>query len=370
MTGTVLDGEIDVAFIRTDGETVTTFGAFDMVAYSAEIRHCLAETLDAAREWGFDGPEPAIFGRAERLLTRAQALAVQRVAADAGLPLAELAAVGFHGQTVLHRAPAPGRKGATRQLGDGASMARTLGVPVVFDFRAADVAAGGQGAPLAASYHRALLDGLGAGPETAVLTLGGVGNLTWSDAAGRLFAFDTGPANAPVNDWIARHGLGEMDRDGALARAGAVDEARLTRLLAHPYLTAPFPKSLDRFDFGAGMADGLSPADGAATLTAFAGACVGRALDLLPARPRQLIVCGGGRHNPALVDAVARRAGVTPRPAEDAGWRGDAVEAECFAFLAMRRLRGLPISFPETTGVPEPMTGGRLAQPDGPVPAP
>lgn len=241
-------------------------------------------------------------------------------------------------------------------------MARILGVPVACDFRSADVAAGGQGAPLAAIYHQALLRGLGATGDIAVLNLGGVANVTWWDGAGRLVAFDAGPANAPINDWVKAKGLGEMDRNGALALAGTVDEARLARLLQHPYLSAPYPKSLDRFDFLASMAEGLDPAGGAATLTAFTTGAVGKALDLLPQRPKRLIVCGGGRHNPAIMAMLARRAGVEAIPAEAVGWRGDAIEAECFAFLAVRVLRGLPISFPTTTGVPAPMTGGRIAQ--------
>ncbi|WP_306118898.1 MULTISPECIES: anhydro-N-acetylmuramic acid kinase [unclassified Roseitalea] len=363
MTGTVLDGNIDVALIRTDGERVAAFGAYTLAPYPQSIRDLLERTLDAARAWNFEGPEPAIFAEAERALTIAQADAVAALVDEAGLALTEIAAVGFHGQTVLHRAPTAARKGATRQLGDGALMAEKLGVPVVFDFRSVDMAAGGQGAPLSAAYHAALLGALGAGPQTAVLNLGGVANVSWTDGAGRLIAFDTGPANAPINDWVKAQGLGPMDHDGALARAGTVDEARLAELLDHPYLAAPFPKSLDRFDFAMGMAEGCSPEDGAALLTAFSAAAVGKGLDLLPVRPSRLIVCGGGRRNPALMAALAVRASVEAVPAEAVGWRGDAIEAECFAFLAMRHLAGLPLSFPETTGVPEPLCGGRLAQP-------
>ncbi len=202
---------------------------------------------------------------------------------------------------MLHRAPQPGRLGATRQLGDGELMHRLLGVKVAYDFRSADVRAGGQGAPLAAIYHQALLRRLGAHGDIAVLNLGGVANITWWDGADRLIAFDTGPASAPLNDFVKGLGLGDMDRDGALAFQGKVDEARLEKLLAHPYLHAPYPKSLDRFDFPASMADGLSAADGAATLTAFTASAVGKGLDLLPQRPNKLVVCGGGRHNPAIM---------------------------------------------------------------------
>ncbi len=363
MTGTVLDGNIDVALLKTDGETIDTFGAYTLAPYSTETRRLLEETLRQARRWNFEGPEPEIFRQAEEALTRSQAEAVRQLVQQAGLAMGEIGIVGFHGQTVLHRAPANGRLGATRQLGDGHLMAKILGTRVAFDFRSADVRAGGQGAPLAAIYHAALLRGIDRTGDTAILNLGGVGNITWWDGADLLVAFDTGPANAPLNDFVKSHGLGEMDRDGALAATGRVDEERLARLLEHSYLNAPYPKSLDRFDFTSAMADGLSPADGAATLSAFTASAVGKALDLLPHRPKRLIVSGGGRHNPTIMGMLKERAKVEAVSADHFGWRGDAVEAECFAFLAVRVLSGLPISFPTTTGVAEPLTGGRLAAP-------
>lgn len=361
MTGTVLDGNIDVALLHTDGERVERFGAYTLAPYDQAVRDLLEETLAEARNWNFEGPEPEIFGRAEDTLTRAQSAAVADLVTDAGLSLSDIGVVGFHGQTVLHRAPQPGRLGATRQLGDGELMAKLLGTKVAYDFRSADVRAGGQGAPLAAAYHSALLKGVAQDGSAAILNLGGVGNVTWSDGKGHVVAFDTGPANAPINDWIKQHGLGDMDRDGLIAASGHVNEERLAKLLQHPYLAARFPKSLDRFDFGASMADGLSLEDGAATLTAFTASAVGKALDLLPQRPERLFVSGGGRHNPTLMRMLAKLARVDAQPAETLGWRGDAVEAECFAFLAVRVLRNMPISFPTTTGAPEPMTGGRLA---------
>ena len=361
MTGTVLDGNIDVALLKTDGEQITEFGPYTLSPYPDSIRRLLEETLAQARKWNFAPDDPAIFAEAEAALTRAQSAAVQAHVEASGLTMADIGIVGFHGQSVLHRAPQPGRIGATRQLGDGALMSDLLGVKVAYDFRSADVRAGGQGAPLAAIYHQALLRGLGTHGEVAVLNLGGVANVTYWDGGETLIAFDTGPANAPLNDFMKARGLGEMDRDGALARSGTVDERRLAELLKHPYLSAPPPKSLDRFDFTAAMAEGLDPATGAATLTAFTAAAVGRGLDLLPTRPTKLVVCGGGRHNPLIMEMLKSRAGVEAVPAEAVGWRGDAVEAECFGFLAARVIRGLPISFPATTGVPYPLTGGQVA---------
>lgn len=361
MTGTVLDGNIDVALLKTDGETIAEFGRYTLAPYDRSVRDLLEETLAQARRWNFDGEEPAIFAEAEDTLTRAQTQAVLNLVEDAGLSMSEIGIVGFHGQTVLHRAPQLGIRGATRQLGNGRLMAELLGTKVAYDFRSADVRAGGQGAPLAAVYHAALLKSAVQNGSAAVLNLGGVANITWSDGQDVLVAFDTGPANAPINDWMKSHGLGDMDVDGQTAAAGRVNEARLAELLRHPYLTAAYPKSLDRFDFGAAMAEGLDVADGAATLTAFTASAVGKALDLLPQRPHKIFVSGGGRHNPTLMRMLAERGRIEVLPAETLGWRGDAVEAECFAFLAVRVLRNLPISFPTTTGAPAPMTGGRLA---------
>lgn len=361
MTGTVLDGNIDVALLKTDGETIDTFGAYTLAPYPPEIRTLLEETLAQARVWNFEGPDPAIFREAEQALTKAQSYAVRELVESTGLTMADIGIVGFHGQSVLHRAPTKDRLGDTRQLGDGELMASILGTKVAYDFRSADVRAGGQGAPLAAAYHSALLRGVDTSGDTAVLNLGGVANITWWDGRDLMIAFDTGPANAPLNDFIKARGLGEMDRNGALGASGKVDEERLAKLLEHPYLTAPYPKSLDRFDFTAAMADGLDDAAGAATLSAFTASAVGKALDLLPHRPKRLIVSGGGRHNPTIMSMLENRAGVKAVSADTLGWRGDAVEAECFAFLAVRVLRGLPISFPTTTGAPRPLQGGRLA---------
>ena len=216
MTGTVLDGNIDVALVRTDGETVQEFGPWILAPYPPDIRPVLAQALADAAAWQFSGPDPAIFRQAEDALTRAQSAAVTQFLAECGLSPADIAVIGFHGQTVLHRPPQPGRIGDTRQLGDGALMAAMTGIDVVHDFRTADVRAGGQGAPLSASYHAALLRSLGAPASTAVLNLGGVANLTWRGTDGSLAAFDTGPANAPINDWVERATGNGMDREGAL----------------------------------------------------------------------------------------------------------------------------------------------------------
>ena len=240
MTGTVLDGNIDIALLRTDGETIAELGPWTLADYEPKTQALLSAALLAALEWQFNGTEPPVFAQAEAALTRAQSHAVLDFLREQGISPADVAAIGFHGQTVLHRAPRPGRRGDTRQLGDGALMAALTGIDVVYDFRTADVRAGGQGAPLSASYHAALLRRMDSARDMAVLNLGGVANITAVAADGGLSAFDTGPANAPVNDWVQRATGRRMDTDGLLARSGRVDEARLSQLLAHPYLSAAF----------------------------------------------------------------------------------------------------------------------------------
>ncbi|MFK7891759.1 MAG: anhydro-N-acetylmuramic acid kinase [Granulosicoccus sp.] len=367
MTGTVLDGNIDVALLKSDGHRIGTFGHYTLAPYKPATVELLRCCVEAAQTWQFDGSEPPVFSEAEKLLTLEQGDAVCQLVERAGLTMGDIGVIGFHGQTVLHRPPATGHdgriQGKTRQLGDGQLMSRQLGATVVSDFRRADMLSGGQGAPLSAAYHRALLQELPSIGSTAVLNLGGVGNLTWWDGADQLLAFDTGPANAPINDFVQQMGQGDMDRDGRLAAIGMVDEAQLATLLEHPYFTARYPKSLDRFDFSWRMAEGLSAEDGAALLTAFSAAAVGKALDLLPERPQRLIVCGGGRHNPCLMQALEDRTSAVVVPAEDVGWRGDAIEAECFAFLAVRVLKQLPTSFPQTTGASRPVCGGTISRP-------
>jgi anhydro-N-acetylmuramic acid kinase len=368
MTGTVLDGYIDVALLKSDGEQIEEFGHYSLEPYPEGIVELLKETLQVALEWQFKGQEPAIFARTEQCITEEQSKAVSNVLRCNGLKPEDISVIGFHGQSVLHRAATDGAPGRTRQLGDGQQMAELLGIPVAWDFRSADVAAGGQGAPLAPVYHKALLERALSENKVkantaAVLNLGGVANISWFDENNQIVAFDTGPANAPINDWVARHTSMSMDDKGRYAAAGQLPEARLTELLEHPYLSAAYPKSLDRFDFSASMAEGLNLEDGACLLTAFSASAVGKALDMLPSRPSLLVLCGGGRHNPSLVSAIEKLAHVNVVDADDIGWRGDAIEAECFAFLAERVVRGLPLSFPSTTGVRSPCVGGRVSFP-------
>lgn len=345
MSGTSMDG-IDVAAIETDGERVTWTAAALTVPYPAELRTALARAIRQ--------PEGA-FADLERDLTDRHVAAVRRYLGTLPADHRTMDVIGFHGHTLVHR---PERR-FTRQLGDGLRMARALGVDTVFDFRSTDVAAGGEGAPLAPVYHRALARGT---DQPAVfVNIGGVSNITYVDGDVML-AFDTGPGNALVDDWVSARTSQPYDAGGALAARGTVDEGIVDRLLDHPYFARKPPKSLDRQDFSSELAAGLSLEDGAATLTAFTARAIARSAEHLPRPPAQWLVTGGGRHNLTLMGMLDRALGGRVRPIEAIGADGDGLEAQAFAFMAVRTLRGLPISFPETTGVPAPMVGGRLAR--------
>jgi len=321
MTGTVLDGNIDVALLKTNGVEIVDVGGYCLSPYTATTVSLLREAVEQAQEWQFGDVEPDVFAEATQRLTMEQGQAVQSLLQDSGLSTDDIGVVGFHGQTVLHRPPQKNRLGQTRQLGDGKLMAQALGIPVVNDFRSEDMRLGGHGAPLCGIYHQALLRPLSASGDIAVLNLGGIGNVSWWDGGDRLIAFDTGPANAPINDFVRQCGAGTMDVDGQFAAKGSVNEAMLRHNLAHEYFNKAYPKSLDRFDFTASMAEGETLENGVALLTAFSAACVGKALDLLPSRPTKLIVCGGGRHNLSLLKALSHYAGVEVSTAEAYGWR-------------------------------------------------
>jgi len=363
MTGTSLDA-VDMAVLDTDGETITAFGPAGERKLDPETRALVEAAIVAGRTWAWGAPPPAAFGLAARAVAQAHLAAARGFLADQGLTAADLDLVGVHGQTVLHEPPTPTRaEGRTVQLIDAALVARGLGLPVAYDFRTADVAAGGQGAPLAPVYHAALVRHAGFDGPVAVLNLGGVGNVTLVDPTSELEAYDTGPANGMIDLWVQSRTAARQDEDGRLARAGRVDDGVLLDYLAHNYFAARGPRSLDRFDFSLDPVAHLSLEDGAATLTAFAAEAVALGVAGLGVRPRRVIVCGGGRHNPALMDAIRTRMDIPVDPAESVGWRGDSIEAEAFAYLAARTANALPISFPHTTGVPTPLAGGRIVRP-------
>ncbi|MBO9410489.1 MULTISPECIES: anhydro-N-acetylmuramic acid kinase [unclassified Ruegeria] len=346
MSGTSLDG-VDTAVVETDGVRILGFGPSGYRAYSDAERAVLRAALG---QWY--GPD---VDAAAELVTVAHAEALSE--------FDEIDLIGFHGQTLAHE---PRGRG-TLQVGDGDGLTQALGVPVVWDFRSDDVAMGGEGAPLAPFFHFACAKWIGATEPLCFLNLGGVGNLTYVDpsfdgpeAPGALLAFDTGPANAPVDDLMqARLGL-PMDRDGALARQGSVEAGALELFLSEPFFNKMPPKSLDRNDFAEmiRLVQELSDADAVATLTGMCAAGVMQGMEHCPKPPARVLVTGGGRRNPVLMDMLRAGLDCAVEPVEAVGLDGDMLEAQAFAYLAVRVARGLPTSCPGTTGVSALVGGG------------
>lgn len=353
MSGTSLDG-VDAALIETNGDEVRRTGHFVSIPYDAALRERMRDCF---------GNRSAT--NAEHVvaddLTKVHVDAVNMLLAKAGVAAGDVAVIGFHGQTVFHE-PA---SGITRQIGTPYMLTEETGIPVVADFRLADVAAGGEGAPLAPVYHAALIKSAGIDRPVAVLNIGGVSNVTWIGRDEELLAFDCGPGNARLDDWVLRHAGQAFDRDGALAASGRADPMVEINFLEDAYFDRLPPKSLDREDMAARIdgliaGAGLGVADGAATLAQCSVAAIVAGVNHLPEAPTQWFVCGGGRHNRFMMDQLAIRLGVPVQSVDVLDWDGDAVEAECFGYLAVRHLYDLPLSFPGTTGVKEPCCGGRL----------
>jgi anhydro-N-acetylmuramic acid kinase len=358
MSGTSLDG-VDVALVETDGETVTRLGPVGYRAYPNEERLLLQRALGAAAVLTDRRERPDALREAESLVTGAHFQAIEAFLREHGIAREKIDVVGFHGQTVLHR---PASR-LTIQLGDGPLLARQLRIPVVYDFRAADVAAGGEGAPLVPVFHRALARALDEPRPIAVLNIGGVGNVTFLDGEADPIAFDTGPGNAPIDEIVLGRTGKRFDRDGILASQGKVEESAVTALLADVYFAKKPPKSLDRAQFARIDLDRLSLEDAVATATACVAASIVRATEHLPKHPATWIVAGGGARNRTLLKMLRERLHASVQVAEAVGWSSDALEAQAFAYLAVRSVKGLPLTFPTTTGVPSPLTGGVLVEP-------
>ena len=369
MSGTSMDG-IDAAIIKTDGEDVierigqTGFTPYDDVEWGVLtsvlgdartiFKKCKQESADKCREIIRQKLKAS-----DLFVTISNEGAVKQLLAAHCLRASDVDVTGFHGQTVLHRP----EYGLTVQLGDGQELADRTGISVVGDFRQADIKAGGQGAPMVPVYHQALVRQAGLELPVAVLNVGGVANVTYIGEDGELIAFDTGPGNALINDWVSQHDAGDMDRDGAIAARGRVKESVLSRLLADPYFSQDVPKSLDRNQFSLEPLKGLSLEWGAMTLTSFTALAAARADFFFPVPPKKWIICGGGTHNPTLMKEFQKRLSGEVLPADDLGWSSDFMEAEAFAYLAVRSLRALPLTYPGTTGVKAPQSGGVLFRP-------
>ncbi|MEM7775947.1 MAG: anhydro-N-acetylmuramic acid kinase [Pseudomonadota bacterium] len=352
MSGTSMDG-IDVAMIETDGEGIVRRGPGATFAYDRAFRSRLGQAIADARAVTNRAERSGCLADVEAEITVRHADALADFMAREGLERSAIDIVGFHGQTVLHRP----EDRLTLQLGDGPTLARLTGLKVAYDMRAEDVAEGGQGAPLASVYHRAMAAACDDRP-VAVLNIGGVANVTWIGRDDQLLAFDTGPGNALIDDWMAKRIGASRDDGGAAALAGKAQTATVKFFLDHAYFAAAPPKSLDRNTFFWDLVDGLSVEDGAATLTAMTVGAVAQARTHMPEPPKRWVVCGGGRRNGAIMAGLQDVLAVPVIPAEDIGFDGDTVEAEAWAYLAVRALKGLPLTYPGTTGVRAPQTGG------------
>ena len=357
MSGTSMDG-VDVALIDTDGETISAFGPTGYRAYSEDERAVLRQALkDGAGMTSRDQRPPSV-ARAEELITRAHAEAVEAFMAANGLGRSDIGVIGFHGQTIVHR---PDLK-MTVQIGDGVALRQRLGIPVVYDLRQADIAAGGQGAPLVPVFHRALASQKALPRPLGIVNVGGVANVTFIGTGDELVAFDTGPGNALVDDWMRERTGKAMDDGGFMAARGRADEALLAWLMVHPFFAKSPPKSLDRNAFAHRIVGNVSTEDGAATLTTFTARSIARAADFVKARPVLWVVCGGGAKNAELLRLLAYHTRAEVKTGEEVGLSSDFLEAQAFAYLAVRSLQHLPITFPSTTGVREPIPGGVLAE--------
>jgi anhydro-N-acetylmuramic acid kinase len=342
MSGTSMDG-VDAALLYTDGENIVKTGAALTLPYDEALRRA---TFVLMRGQG--GDKAAI----AHAITQRHREAVEALIAQSGLARAEIKLIGFHGQTIRH---VP-HEGITEQIGDAAWLAAETGIPVVADFRSNDVKHGGQGAPLVPLYHAALAHAL---PKPVmVVNIGGVANVTWiGQGDANLIAFDCGPGNALMDDWMRQHTGAAYDANGATAARGRVDKARVVAFLGDEFFALPAPKSLDRHHFGLKLVGGLNLEDGAATLAAMTTAAIAASLAHVPAAPQQWLVTGGGRHNATLM-LMLKEAVTTVVPVESVGWDGDALEAEAFAYLAVRSAKGLPLTLASTTGVSRPVSGG------------
>jgi anhydro-N-acetylmuramic acid kinase len=358
MSGTSMDG-VDVALIETDGREQIMQGPSLFRPYGLGDRRLLRAAMEEAVSLQDRSARPGVLADCERMVTRRHAEAVERFLEGRSIERSSIDIVGFHGQTVFHR-PA---EGLTVQIGDGQALADRLGLPVAYDFRAADVAAGGEGAPLVPVFHRALVEGAGMEGPIALLNIGGVANLTYIDDGQDPIACDTGPGNALIDDMMLAETGKPMDENGEAAQRGWVDESLVRQMLIHPFFDKLPPKSLDRNDFTRERVKHMSVPNQSATLTAFTAACVAKVLAQLPKVPSCLIVCGGGARNPVMLNELEKRCRIRVTTAQARGWSVDAMEAQAFAYLAVRCLQDLPITFPTTTGVTKPTAGGVIVRP-------
>ncbi|MCP4936606.1 MAG: anhydro-N-acetylmuramic acid kinase [bacterium] len=362
MSGTSMDG-IDAAIIKTDGEDVVkNTGQSLFRPYLAAEKQLIAKEINGVANMQEPCRDDPQLSELAAIITNANDEAISLLAEKYDLELEDhIDVIGFHGQTVLHRP----EQQLTMQLGDGDKLANRYALPVVANMRQADIKAGGQGAPLVPIYHQALVKQAGLELPVAILNVGGVANVTYIGESGELIAFDTGPGNALIDDWVVKHGAGDMDEGGKFAAQGSVKESVLSELINNSYFSQKPPKSLDRNHFSLAPLEGMSLERGAMTLTSFTALAISRADFFFPAPPKKWVICGGGVRNPILMKQFHKRLSGEVLEAGELGWSSDYMEAEAFAYLAVRSLRGLPLTFPGTTGVRAPLAGGVIHMPHG-----
>jgi anhydro-N-acetylmuramic acid kinase len=360
MSGTSLDG-IDVALVKSNGHNCTPWGKPFHLPYSDKDKTRLQEALEIARVERKPNKSNKTINELENFLTNLHYNAVVATLNLNGLKNSDIDVVGFHGQTLLHK---PEERWSW-QIGCGRTLSKKLKITVVNDFRRYDVSNGGQGAPLVPIYHHALFDTKRNEYPVAILNIGGVANLTWNDGRSteRLVAFDTGPGNALLDDWITKNSALPFDKKGMISSKGKVKRSLVKKWMENPYFLMLPPKSLDRNQFDVSGLQKSSNVenyfeDGAATLCAFTVEAIKLAESQCPAPVKQWYVCGGGAHNPTLMNMLSKKLSGKVNLASDIGWSGDFIEAQAFAFLAVRTLYDLPITFPRTTGINKPSTGG------------
>ena len=362
MSGTSMDG-IDAALLKTDGENIIRRGPSLYVPYDDDLRGRWKLALQTAKAVVERGDRPGDLADAERVLTLCHAAVVKSFLARHNLKPDEIDLIGFHGQTVLHQPDA----GVTVQIGDGPLLASETGIDVVYDMRANDMVHGGQGAPLIPVYHAALSANLpdGFAAPVVFVNIGGISNLTYVGADGVLSAFDSGPGNMLIDQWVEVHTGRAYDRNGETASRGEMVPDLARRYLSSPFFSGNIRRSLDRGDFLPPEKGEVSLEDGARTLAHVTAASIVKLADHLPQPPKTYVVCGGGRLNPVIMGEFADLAaakGARVVSAEAAGFDGGAMEAEAWAYLAVRSVNGLPLTFPGTTGVSAAVTGGVIAR--------
>ena len=360
MSGTSMDG-IDVALLKTDGRSIVEMGPSAAFDYTLDQRKALEAGMQDAEVMRERHKRPGSLFDLERAVTNWHCEAVEQFLASNQMTSDDIDIVGFHGQTVLHRP----QDGYTVQIGHGDEMAKRLGIDVVYDLRANDMKAGGQGAPLVPVYHQALALSLETELPAVFVNIGGISNVSYIGRDTELIAFDSGPGNALIDQWMLSEAGIPYDQGGRIASEGVVSQSIVDRYVTTPYFSAKVPKSLDRFDFPPLETGSLDVADGARTLAHISAASIFKATDHFPEKPAVWVISGGGRLNVTMMNELRdmiEAAGQQMMFAEDLNLNGDMMEAEAFAYLAVRSLYELPLTFPGTTGCEKPSIGGVVAR--------